>query len=76
MKWLNQRTPLPTIQSKTHPRVSYNNDAQATGDLHPIAVLNVNYDDRGDSPNLNLAPVDEVDDLFTRRFFFFDVVSG
>lgn len=49
---------------------------QATGNLQPIAVLNVNYDSSGGTPNLNIAAIDEVDDRFTRRFFFFDVVSG
>lgn len=49
--------------------------AQATGQLHPIAVLNVNYGS-GSEPNLNLRPLDELDDVFTRRFFFFDSVSG
>ncbi|CAM9514327.1 unnamed protein product [Ascophyllum nodosum] len=49
---------------------------EATGELHPIAVLNVNYDMSGSTPNLNESPVDEFDDLFTRRFVFFDVVSG
>lgn len=42
----------------------------------PVAVLNTNYDDNGLQPNLNLGLVDEMDDKFTRRFFFFDAVSG
>lgn len=49
---------------------------QATGNLHPVAVLNVNYDRGGSTPNLNIAAIDEIDDQFTRRFVFFDVVSG
>ncbi|CAN0420493.1 unnamed protein product [Ectocarpus sp. 13 AM-2016] len=44
--------------------------------LHPIAVLNVNYGDGASSPNLNIRALDELDDIFTRRFFFFDSVSG
>ncbi|CAN0575341.1 unnamed protein product [Ectocarpus sp. 12 AP-2014] len=48
----------------------------ATGELHPIAVLNVNYGDGASSPNLNIRALDELDDVFTRRFFFFDSVSG
>eukprot|EP00752_Nemacystus_decipiens_P003551 g3276.t1 len=50
---------------------------EATGELHPIAVLNVNYGGSSVSgPNLNLRAFDELDDVFTRRFFFFDSVSG
>lgn len=49
---------------------------QATQELMPIAVLNVNYDSNGLQPNLNLGVVEEFDDQFTRRFFFFDAVSG
>ncbi|CAM9300593.1 unnamed protein product [Hapterophycus canaliculatus] len=49
---------------------------ESTGALHPIAVLNVNFDDGGSNPNLNISPLDELDDVFTRRFFFFDGVSG
>ncbi|CAM9955725.1 unnamed protein product, partial [Ectocarpus sp. 8 AP-2014] len=48
----------------------------ATGELHPIAVLNVNYGDGASTPNLNIRALDELDDVFTRRFFFFDSVSG
>ncbi|CAN0523079.1 unnamed protein product [Ectocarpus sp. 8 AP-2014] len=44
--------------------------------LHPIAVLNVNYRDGASTPNLNIRALDELDDVFTRRFFFFDSVSG
>lgn len=49
---------------------------QATGDLMPIPVLNVNYDSNNAQPNLNLGSEEEFDDTFTRRFFFFDIVSG
>lgn len=50
---------------------------QATGELHPIAVLNVNYGGSSVSgPNMNVRALDELDDVFTRRFFFFDSVSG
>lgn len=49
---------------------------KSTGQLHPMAVLNVNFDDGGSIPNLNISPLGEFDDIFTRRFFFFDVVSG
>ncbi len=59
--------PLPWVHACT---------LQATGQLHPIAVLNVNYGGGSIPPNLNLSPLDELDDVFTRRFFFFDSVSG
>ena len=49
---------------------------EATGELHPIAVLNVNYGGSAVGPNLNVRAMDELDDVFTRRFFFFDSVSG
>lgn len=61
--------PEPSSPLPTSARV------QATGQLHPIAVLNVNYGS-GSEPNVNLRALDELDDVFTRRFFFFDSVSG
>lgn len=39
-------------------------------------MLNVNYGGTATGPNLNFRALDELDDVFTRRFFFFDSVSG
>lgn len=36
----------------------------------------MNYGGSASGPNLNLRALDELDDVFTRRFFFFDSVSG
>jgi Meckelin (Transmembrane protein 67) len=47
-----------------------------SGALYPIAVLNRSYRAGGAAPNANTSPSMEDDDVFTRRFFWFDVASG
>ncbi|CAM9501613.1 unnamed protein product, partial [Discosporangium mesarthrocarpum] len=49
---------------------------ESTGYLYPVAVLNTNYRENNAYPNVNTQPTDELNDQFTRRFFFFDSVSG
>jgi Meckelin (Transmembrane protein 67) len=48
----------------------------SSGALYPIAVLNRSYRAGGGAPNANTAPSMEDDDVFSRRFFWFDVASG
>ena len=40
--------------------------------LYPVPVLNRNFVSDGAFPNMNLSTLDEEDDRYTRRLFFFD----
>ncbi|GMI00340.1 hypothetical protein TrST_g3137 [Triparma strigata] len=44
--------------------------------LYPVPVLMRNLKEDGVTPNMNFDPAEEVDDIFTRRFFLFDNMSG
>ena len=44
--------------------------------LYPVPVLMRNLREDGQTPNLNFRKTQEVDDIFTRRFFLFDNLSG
>ena len=60
-----------------------NTDCASTGQvaaeglcLYPVPVLMRNLREDGVTPNLNYATEEETDDIFTRRFFLFDNLSG
>lgn len=40
--------------------------------LYPVPVLNRNLVERDAFPNMNISPLDELNDRYTRRFFLFD----
>jgi len=50
---------------------------KSTDTLFPVPVRNKNYvRANGQLPNLNEDIEDEIDDVYTRRFFLYDVISG